>query len=76
MDISSFHHPTTKPQSKLHIAHKIITMCSVYLPPRNNFNFIPKYLQDLIDQLPSSFNLMGHFNGQNTLWGCEEVIKR
>ena len=39
-------------------AHKTITLCSVYLPPRNHFNFNPKDLQDAIDQLPSPFVLM------------------
>ena len=39
-------------------AHKTITLCSVYLPPRNHFNFNPKDLQNVIDQLPSPFILM------------------
>ena len=50
--------------------HKILTLCSVYLPPRNHFSFNPKYLQDVIDQLPSPFIVMGY------LWGCEEVNNR
>ena len=49
------------------IAHKTITLCSVYLPPHNHFNFNPKDLQDLIDQLPSPFVLMGDFNVHHTL---------
>ena len=49
-------------------AHKTITLCSVYLPPRNYFNFNPKDLQNVIDQLPSPFILMGDFNGHHTLW--------
>ena len=57
-------------------AHKTITLCSVYLPPRNNFNFNPKDLQDVIDQLPSPFILMGDFNGYHTLWGYEDVNNR
>ena len=57
-------------------AHKTITLCSVYLPPRNNFNFNPKDLQDVIAQLPSPFILMGDFNGHHTLWGCEDVNNR
>ena len=43
-------------------AHKTVTLCSVHLPPRNNFNFNPKDLQIL----------MGDFNGHHTLWGCED----
>ena len=57
-------------------AHKPITLCSVYLPPHNNFNFNPKDLQDVIDQLPSPFILMEDFNGHHTLWGCEDVNTR
>ena len=57
-------------------AHKTVTLCSVYLPPRNNFNFNPKDLQDVIDQLLSPFILMGDFNGHHTLWGCEDVNNR
>ena len=58
------------------IAHKTITLCSVYLPPRNHFNFNPKDLQSVIDQLPSPFILMGDFNGHHTLWGCEDANNR
>jgi len=54
-------------------AHKAITICSIYLPPRNNFNFNPRDLQDLFDQLPTPFVVMGDFNGHHTMWGCEDV---
>ena len=57
-------------------AHKNITLCSVYLPPRNHFNFNPKDLQNVIDQLPSPFILMGYFNCHHTLSGCEDVNNR
>ena len=57
-------------------AHKTMTLCSVYLPPRNHFNFNPKDLQGLIDQQPSPLILMGYFNGHHTLWGCEKVHNR
>ena len=53
-------------------ALKTITLWSDYLPPRNQFNFNPKDLQDVIDQLPFPFILMGHFNGYHTV-GCTEV---
>ena len=43
---------------------------------RNHFNFNPKDLQNVIDQLPSPFILMGDFNGHHTLWGCEDVNNR
>ena len=57
-------------------AHKTINICSVYLTPRNNFNFNSKDIQDVNDQLPSLFILMGDFNGHRTLSGCEEVNNR
>ena len=50
-------------------AHKTITLYSVYLRPRNHFNFNPK-------DFPSPFIVMGDFNGQLTLWDCEEVNNR
>ena len=56
--------------------HKAITICSIYLPPRNNFNFNPRYLQDLFDQLSTPFVVMGDFNGHHTMWGCEDVNTR
>ena len=54
-------------------AHKTIILCSVYLPPRNHFNFNPKDLQNLIEKLPPPFILMGDFSGHHTLWRCQEV---
>ena len=46
---------------------KYVTVCSLYLPPDLNFNV--NDLQDLIDQLPSPFLLLGDFNAHNPLWG-------
>ena len=43
---------------------------------RDHFKFNPKYLQIVIDQLPSPFILMGDFNGHHTLCGCEDVNNR
>ena len=34
---------------------------------------ILRIFQNVIDQLPSPFILMGDFNGHHTLWGCEDV---
>ena len=57
-------------------AHKTITLFLVYLPPRNHFNFNPKDLLNVTDQLPSPLILIGDFNGHHTLWGCEDVNSR
>ena len=46
--------------------NKFITVCSLYLPPDNSFS--QQDLQDLIDQLPSPFLLLGDVNAHNTIW--------
>ena len=58
---------------------KKITLCSLYLEPTLE-NFLTDHsgnprqliladLQNLIDQLPTPFILMGDFNAKHTLWG-------
>ena len=47
--------------------NKFLTICSIYLPPDCNFNC--EDLQDLIDQLPPPFLILGDFNAHNPLWG-------
>ena len=49
------------------ILEKPITICSLYLPPDLNFNV--NNLQNLIDQLPTPFLLLGDFNAHNPIWG-------
>ena len=48
--------------------NKIITLCSVYLPPSSPLDI--KKLDHLIDQLPKPFILMGDFNSHHTSSGC------
>ena len=55
-------------------AHKTITLCSVYLLPRSHFHFNPKNLQDVIDQLPSPFILMGFGDVNNRGQQLEDLI--
>ena len=57
-------------------AHKLLTLCSAYLPPHNLFNLNPEDLKDVIDQLHSTIIVMEYFNGHHTLWGCKEVNNR
>ena len=57
-------------------ADKTIRLYSVYLPPDNTFNFNTKDVQDVTDQLPSPFPLMGDSNGHHNLLGCEKVNSR
>ena len=48
-----------------------ITICSLYLPPSLNFNF--NDVQNLINELPAPFLLLGDFNAHSPLWGGEIV---
>ena len=47
--------------------HKIITICSIYIPPR--YQLANRELNDLLDQLPSPFILLGDINAHNITWG-------
>ena len=51
--------------------HRIITLCSVYIPPKTRIN--PAELDNLVSQLPSPFLLVGDFNSHNTIWGCKDT---
>ena len=46
--------------------HKTITCCSLYLPPGT-----PVDLENLFDQLPRPYILLGYFNAHNTMWGSD-----
>ena len=49
------------------ILGKAITICSIYLP--GAVGFTNNNLQNLINQLPSPFIILGDFNAHNPLWG-------
>ena len=55
-------------------AHKTITMCSIYLPTISILN--PKEINQLVDQLPSPYILVGDVNAHIKLWGCKDHNKR
>ena len=46
--------------------HKRITVCSLYLPPSKVVS--RDQLQNLIDQLPKPFLLLGDFNAHHSMW--------
>jgi len=48
---------------------KTITFCSLYLPPSENVT--AQEVEELIEQLPVPFVLMGDFNGHSPLWGSD-----
>ena len=67
---------------------KAITLCSIYLEPNlenhlvdetgNRRQLILQDLQELADQLPKPFILMGDFNAKNPLWGeqyCDRWVE-
>ena len=50
--------------------HKTVTLCSIYIPPSSHLDL--KALDNLVEQLPPPFLLLGDFNGHNPLWGCDD----
>ena len=51
--------------------HKTITICSIYTPPR--YQLGNRELNDLLDQLPSPFILLGDMNAHNITWGNSDT---
>lgn len=46
---------------------KKLCICNIYLP--DSYTFSQQELQDLVDQLPTPFILVGDFNSRSPLWG-------
>ena len=51
-----------------------ITICSVYIPP--SFSLNSQQLDNLLQQLPSPYIILGDFNGHNILWGGQNNDSR
>lgn len=51
--------------------HKVITICSVYIPPCSKPTLTE--LDNLVEQLPKPFIILGDLNGHHTLWGCKDI---
>ena len=68
------------PQSKIHLStqlqaiavkvtlYRIINICSIYIPPHDAIN--ESEINNILQQLPTPFILLGDFNSHNTTWGC------
>ena len=54
--------------------HETITICSLYTLPLDPIN--ENELNNLIEQLPKPFILMGDFNSHNIIWGSKMTNKR
>ena len=48
---------------------KEYTICSIYLPPRNEEEITQAAIQSLIDQLPTPFLILGDMNARSSQWG-------
>ena len=53
-------------QATLLTLDQTITICNIYLPPNMNTDFI----DNLVQQLPSPYILLGDFNAHHPMWGC------
>ena len=53
---------------------KTITICSLYISPSSTVN--TNDLNDLVQQLPSPFIILGDFNAHNPLWGGDTLDRR
>ena len=54
--------------------HKTIHVCSLYLPPNERINIAN--LENLIQQLPKPFIIMGDFNSHSNVWGCRNTDQK
>lgn len=54
--------------------NKLITVVSLYLPPSDNVSL--QELNDLVEQLPAPFVIMGDFNAHHCLWGGDKIDSR
>ncbi|GFV81577.1 RNA-directed DNA polymerase from mobile element jockey [Trichonephila clavipes] len=52
----------------------LITACCLYLPPNTVIH--QHDLNNLVDQLPAPFIILGDFNGHSTLWGSAKTNPR
>lgn len=51
--------------------HKTITICSLYIPPKQNVT--DRELDSLLGELPSPVLLLGDFNAHSNIWGCKHT---
>ena len=56
--------------------HKRITICSFYCPPSKAADFSQVEFENLLDQLPKPFLVLGDFNAHNRLWHGKKENKR
>ncbi|GBM14721.1 hypothetical protein AVEN_130589-1, partial [Araneus ventricosus] len=52
----------------------LVTVCCIYLPPHDVIT--QQQLNNLVDQVPKPFLLLGDFNGHSALWGSDSTNSR
>ncbi|GBM97903.1 hypothetical protein AVEN_228337-1 [Araneus ventricosus] len=58
---------------RIHL-HSLITVCNLYIPP--NQHVAQSELNNLINQLPTPFVLIGDLNGHSPIWGSPHTNSR
>ncbi|GBN11311.1 hypothetical protein AVEN_78555-1 [Araneus ventricosus] len=58
---------------RIHL-HSLITVCNLYIPP--NQQVAQSELNNLINQLPTPFVLIGDLNGHSPIWGRPDTNSR
>lgn len=51
-----------------------ITVCNIYIPP--DYNLRKNELENLVDQLPTPYILVGDFNSHSQMWGSKTTYGR
>ena len=54
--------------------HRLITICNVYSSRSHELTL--NKLQNLTEQLPTPFIMLGDFNGYHVMWGCSTNDRR
>ena len=66
---------TLQAQATLLTLDQTITTCNIYLPPNTNTDYIET--NNLVQQLPYPYTLLGDLNAHHPMWGCShQNIKR
>ncbi|GFU46754.1 putative RNA-directed DNA polymerase from transposon X-element [Trichonephila clavipes] len=73
LEVLSHNKDTSAVALRIH-STSLITVCCIYLP--RNAVIHQQDLNNLVDQLPAPFVILGDFNGHSTLWGSVKMNPR
>ena len=59
---------------RVHLDHREITVCSLYLPPGTSLSVTE--LRRLLQELPAPVLVVGDFNAHSSAWGCDDTNPR